>query len=113
MDKDRPKNNHHIDGYGIPDFVAALEMLDIEEVTVENEIFSVFPNPSNGNVKVTFKEGVDGSEMTVYDNIGRMIVNTMNVNELEAVLNNLGSGVYTVSVISEFGSQTLKLVVAK
>ena len=101
------------DGYGIPDFVAALEMLDIEEVTVENEIFSVFPNPSNGNVKVTFKEGVDRSEMTVYDNIGRMIVNTMNVNELEAALNNLGSGVYTVSVISEFGSQTLKLVVAK
>ena len=101
------------DGYGIPDFVAALEMLDIEEVTVENEIFSVFPNPSNGNVKVTFKEGVDGYEMTVYDNIGRMIVNTMNVNELEAALNNLGSGVYTVSVISEFGSQTLKLVVAK
>ena len=100
-------------GYGIPDFVLALEILDIEEITVENEIFSVFPNPSNGNVKVTFKEGVDGSEMTVYDNIGRMIVNTMNVNELEAVLNNLGSGVYTVSVISEFGSQTLKLVVAK
>ena len=100
-------------GYGIPDFVLALEILDIEEITVENEIFSVFPNPSNGNVKVTFKEGVDGYEMTVYDNIGRMIVNTMNVNELEAALNNLGSGVYTVSVISEFGSQTLKLVVAK
>ena len=79
----------------------------------ENEIISVYPNPSKGNVKVQLKEGVDKSNMTVCDNIGRIIVNTMSVNELEATLNNLESGVYTVNVVSENGSQTIKVVLTK
>lgn len=106
-------NPNNYDGYGIPDFVAALEMLDVEDVMVENEIISVFPNPSNGNVKVQLKEGVDKSDMTVYDNIGRMIVNTMNINEVESVLNNLGAGIYQVRVETENGNQTLKVVLTR
>ena len=101
-------------GYGIPDFVAALNMLDaVEEVTGDNDIISVFPNPSKGAVNIAFKEGVDWTNMTVYDNIGRIIVNTMNINELESVLNNLSSGVYTVKVDSEVGSQAVKVVICK
>ena len=101
-------------GYGIPDFVAALGMLDVAEISAdENSIVNVFPNPSRGNVTVTLKEGYDRANMTVYDNIGRVIVNTINVNELEAVLNNLSSGVYTVNVVSENGSQTIKVVLTK
>ena len=37
----------------------------------------------------------------------------MNINELEAVLNNLNSGIYTVNVVSENGSQTIKVVLTK
>ena len=107
-------NPNSYDGYGIPDFVAALGMLDVAEISAEdNNIVSVFPNPSKGNVNVTLKEGYDRANMTVYDNIGRVIVNTINTNELEAVLNNLSSGVYTVNVVSENGSQTLKVVLTK
>ena len=107
-------NPNNYDGYGIPDFVAALNMLDaVEEVMGENEIISVFPNPSKGVVRVALKDGGDRTDMTVYDNIGRIIVNTMSVNELESVLNNLSSGVYTVKVNSEQGSQTVKVVICK
>ena len=107
-------NPDSYNGYGIPNFVTALGMLDIKDVEFDdNEILSVFPNPSKGDVKVQLKDGVDKSEMTVYDNIGRIIVNTMNVNELEATLNNLGSGIYTVKVDSESGSQTLKVVLTR
>ena len=107
-------NPDSYNGYGIPDFVMALTLLDaVEEVEIENEIISVFPNPSKGAVNIAFKEGVDWTNMTVYDNIGRIIVNTMNINELESVLNNLSSGVYTVKVDSEVGSQTVKVVVCK
>ncbi|MBR4137222.1 MAG: S8 family peptidase [Bacteroidales bacterium] len=114
MAGDNANNPNSYDGYGIPDFVMALQILDVEEVVIgENEIVSVYPNPSKGNVNVTLKEGVDRVNMTVYDNIGRMIVNTMNVNELEIALNNLNSGIYTVSVVSENGSQTLKVVITK
>ena len=106
-------NNYN--GYGIPDFKAAYDMLvsGVGEVMAENEIISVFPNPSNGNVKVTIKEGYDKTNMTVYDNIGRVVANTSNINELETVLNNLDSGVYSVNVISENGSQTIKVVLTK
>ena len=107
-------NPNSYDGYGIPDFVAALGMLDVAEISAEdNNIVSVFPNPSKGNVNVTLKEGYDRANMTVYDNIGRMIINTVNTNELEAALNNLSSGIYTVNVVSENGSQTLKVVLTK
>lgn len=106
-------NNYN--GYGIPDFKAAYDMLvsGVGEVMAENEIISVFPNPSNGNVKVTIKEGYDKTNMTVYDNIGRVVANTSNINELETVLNNLDSGVYSVNVISENGSHTIKVVLTK
>lgn len=106
-------NNYN--GYGIPDFKAAYDILvsGVGEVMAENEIISVFPNPSNGNVKVTIKEGYDKTNMTVYDNIGRVVANTSNINELETVLNNLDSGVYSVNVISENGSQTIKVVLTK
>ena len=110
---DNANNPNSYDGYGIPDFVAALGMLDVEEVMAENEIISVFPNPGKGNVTVTLKEGYDRANMTVYDNIGRIIINTVNTNELEAALNNLSSGIYTVNVVSESGSQTIKVVLTK
>ena len=100
-------------GYGIPDFVLALEILDIEEITVENEIFSVFPNPAKGNVKVTVKDGINMININVYDVTGRELVNTNNINVLESTLNNLNSGVYTVNMVSDSGSQTVKLVVTK
>lgn len=107
-------NPDNYNGYGIPDFVAALGMLDVTEISADdNSIVSVFPNPSRGNVTVTLKEGIDRANMTVYDNIGRIIINTVNTNELEAALNNLSSGVYTVNVVSENGSQTIKVVLTK
>ena len=111
---DHANNPDNYYGYGIPNFVEALEILNVEEILMgENEILSVFPNPSRGKVIVTLKDGYDGANMTVYDNIGRIIINTVNTNELEAALNNLSSGVYTVNVVSENGSQTLKVVLTK
>ena len=111
---DHANNPDNYYGYGIPNFVEALEILNVEEVLMgENEILSVFPNPSRGKVNVTLKDGYDGANMTVYDNIGRIIINTVNTNELEAALNDLSSGVYTVNVVSENGSQTLKVVLTK
>ena len=111
---DHANNPDNYYGYGIPNFVEALEILNVEEVLMgENEILSVFPNPSRGKVNVTLKDGYDGANMTVYDNIGRIIINTINTNELEAALNDLSSGVYTVNVVSENSSQTLKVVLTK
>ena len=38
---------------------------------------------------------------------------TMNINEVESVLNNLGAGIYQVRVETENGNQTLKVVLTR
>lgn len=105
-------------GYGIPDFVAALNMLDVvEEVSMgDNEIFSLYPNPGKGNFRVAFKDGQyedNGFNGLVYGMTGQVLCNTNNINELEAVLNGLNSGVYQVKIDTEKGSQTVKMVICK
>lgn len=108
-------NPDNYNGYGIPNCVMALELIDnVNELSLgENEIISVYPNPAKGNVRILVKEGIHVNNMTLYDITGRTLFNTMNVNEMETVLNTMGSGVYTINMVSESGSQTLKVVLTK
>lgn len=104
-------------GYGIPDFSQALELLKVEEHSVAaNEIINVYPNPSQGEVKVALKGGAK-ADVTVYDITGRQLYtytfNGLNHTTLENYLNTLGTGVYFINAVSELGSQTVKLVVTK
>ena len=104
-------------GYGIPDFSQALELLKVEEHSVAaNEIINVYPNPSQGEVKVSLKEGAK-ADVTVYDITGRQLYtytfNGLNHTTLENYLNTFGTGVYFINAVSELGSQTVKLVVTK
>lgn len=110
---DRTNNPDNYYGYGIPDMTLALELLDVEEVMLqENELINIYPNPSKGNVHVAFNENtVTG--VTVYDMVGKTVFSTMNVNELESSINNLGAGIYYVKAESAKGSQTLKVVVTE
>ena len=112
---DNPDNYY---GYGIPDFVAALNMIDdVEEVSMgENEIFSVYPNPGKGNFRVILNDGIDRINRidgTIYGITGQVLCNTNNINELESVLNSLSSGIYQVKIDTEKGSQTMKVVLTK
>ena len=107
-------NPNNYDGYGIPDFLAALNLLNaVEELELDDEIISVFPNPSKGKVKVAIFDGITIYGITVYGITGSVLVNTNNINELETTLNNLSSGIYTVKVDAEKGNQTVKVVICK
>ena len=111
---DNPDNRY---GYGIPDFSQALELLHVTEVSAQsNELINVYPNPSQGEVHVTLKEGAK-ADVTVFDFMGRQRYtygfNGLNHTTLENYLNTLESGVYFIQAVSELGNQTLKLVVTK
>ena len=111
---DNPDNKY---GYGIPDFSQALELLHVEETaTQSNEIINVYPNPTQGEMRVVLNEGAK-AELTVFDFMGRQlytyIFNGLNHTTLEAYLNTLDSGIYFIKAVSELGNQTLKLVVTK
>ena len=104
-------------GYGIPDFSQALEVLHVEEVLAQKkELVNIYPNPSQGEVHVTLKEGVK-AEVTVFDFMGHKLYtysfNGLNHTTLEKYLNTLDSGIYFINAVSELGNQTLKVVVTK
>ena len=105
-------------GYGIPDFSQALEMLNVEEPweNMSEQIISVYPNPSHGEVHVILNGGAK-AELTVFDITGRCLYNYsfngLNHTTLEHYLNTLNEGVYFIHAVSEAGSLTQKLVVTK
>ena len=114
---DRAENPDNKYGYGIPDFAQALEVLHVEEQPVQKkELINVYPNPSQGEIHVTLKEGAK-AEVTVFDNMGHKLYtysfNGLNHTTLENYLNTLDSGIYFINAVSEWGNQTLKLVMTK
>ena len=114
---DRANNPDNSYGYGIPNLAAAFEALHVEDTfTPQNEIISVFPNPSQGEVRIHMKEGYH-AELTVYDIMGRQLksyhFNGLNHTTFEHFLNGLSNGLYVIKADSELGSQTVKLIIAK
>ena len=104
-------------GYGIPNLGMAMEALHVEENNLQaSEIINVYPNPANGNVRVTLKEG-HKADVKVYDFTGRLLYtysfNGLNHTTLENFLNTLDSGVYFINAISDEGNQTIKVVMTR
>ena len=105
-------------GFGIPDFSQAMELLSVEEPigNTPAHIITVYPNPSNGEVRVVLND-LHKAELTVYDFMGHKLYsysfNGLNHTSLEGYLNNLNSGVYFINAMSESGSETMKLVITK
>jgi subtilisin family serine protease len=104
-------------GYGIPNFEQAMLMLHVEDTSApSNEIIKVFPNPSSGQVHIQLEDGYQ-AEIGIYDLMGRKMMgyhfNGLNHTTLETYLNQLKNGVYFINAVSDRGSQTLKLVMAR
>ncbi len=75
--------------------------------------FTVFPNPSNGNTKVSITDISDPTDVQLIDNTGRMLktVSLNNTNTIE--FNNLNNGTYIIRIINKNSgeSSTKKLSV--
>lgn len=102
-------------GYGIPDFMDALNTLFLEENSdfVINSVISVYPNPSNGVVDV--RQEIDGkADVKVYSQIGKLLYNNTitndNNNGLDAFLSNLNEGMYFINVIGCEKNITTKFI---
>lgn len=107
-----PNNDY---GYGIPDFMLALQSLSVDENagSVINPMVSVFPNPSDGNVNITLN--FDGKfDVKIYDQMGKLLyhndVDKGNEVSLSAFVSNLNAGLYFINVNGNENSQTLKVV---
>lgn len=70
--------------------------------------FSVFPNPASGNVSVTFQNGLELEELTLYNNLGQLIrsmkTETLNVTDL-------AQGVYFLQAVTNKGKAIKRIIV--
>ena len=92
-------------------------MLHVEDTSApQNNILTVFPNPSDGEVHIRLNE-VNIAELSVYDVMGRQLktyhFNGLNHTTFERYLNDLSNGVYFIKADAEQGSQTVKLIVTR
>ena len=109
----RTPDNYY--GYGIPDFMEALNALFLEENSdfVINSAISVYPNPSNGQVNVKLE--IDGKAyVNVYNQIGKLLYSNVitrdDNNGLDTFLSDLNEGMYFINVIGDEKNITSKFV---
>lgn len=106
-------NNEY--GYGIPDFEKALDMLNLENCDIlgEKNLFSVYPNPSNGVVEFALNYDIKVT-VQVYDMLGKMIYmfdnHNSDIDELNSFLSNLEEGVYMIKALGDGNIFTTKLI---
>ena len=106
-------NNEY--GYGIPDFEKALGILNLEDCDIfdKKSLFSLFPNPSDGVVKLSLNYDGDVS-VQVMGIMGEMIYSFDNhdgmLDEVSSCLSCLGRGTYLIRIIAGEFCQTSKLI---
>jgi photosystem II stability/assembly factor-like uncharacterized protein len=87
------------EGVVLDDFIIEGSTLNLEE-NIQNNI-NLYPNPSNGNLTVTWKPTSEASNIKIYNLLGRLILN-QNINEGQQRLNlNMtkeASGIYFIKL---------------
>ncbi len=86
--------------------------LSVDDISVDNN-FSVFPNPSNGTVKIKTTRDFGKSTVTVYDVNGRL-VHSKQMNLTGTVplnLNNLKAGLYIMKIQGDNFAYSNKLII--
>jgi hypothetical protein len=95
-----------------------LKMVDLDNAFRYSEIrtvkgtstandFTIFPNPSTGNAKVTISDISEPTDVQLIDNSGRILkVVSMN-NSNTADFNNIQKGMYMIRIINKTSGETL------
>lgn len=78
---------------------------DLEYVGIEdyqNQSFTVYPNPSNGNVTLDLRSGLDILEVSVINNLGQRLFTSQyggsRLSKVELQLDNLPKGIHLIQI---------------
>ena len=91
-----------------PEFVNDQFILNVEENKAE---VSLFPNPTNGNVKIMAKAM---QHITVVSTLGQVVYDAdVNADELDLNMARFNAGVYVVRIVTETGTTTQRVTVVR
>ncbi|TDE06879.1 endonuclease [Flavobacterium sandaracinum] len=83
--------------------------LNVNEL--ETNSFNIYPNPSNGNVKLNLENSNEKYSVQVFSVLGQKVFEKEYTNSSSATINNLQKGVYLVKITTDTKSVTKKLIV--
>jgi endonuclease I len=73
--------------------------------------FTIYPNPSNGNIKINFNDSTDKHQVQIFSILGQKVFDKEYSNSSTAVINSIKTGVYIVKITKNNKSETKKLIV--
>lgn len=90
---------------------------NISSLSLPNETLqgiTIYPNPTDGMFNVSFNNPEEClKQITVVDHLGSVVVNIENPDDNTIDMNNLGSGLYIVKIISDKGNVYFDKVIKK
>jgi serine protease AprX len=99
-------------GYGLPDFVEAMNILGIEDQLTNQQTLMVVPNPFTNDFKI-IKENLSATaEWKIFNLQGQLILSGLvdkNQSEINIALNNQPSGLYIFQLTQNGKFEQIKL----
>ena len=86
--------------------LATLSTVDLEESKV-----TIYPNPSNGSVKINFENANENYDVQIFSVLGQKVFEKSFREIPSAAINNLQKGIYFVKITNNSQSVTKKLIV--
>lgn len=107
---DRFANPNNDYGYGIPDFQLAYNNALLSTATFSKSGYTIYPNPAQNQITITFNEVISNAEITFYNNLGQLVLQKVITNNQTITLDNLNSGIYIYKITFDNLTTTGKLV---
>lgn len=91
--------------------IGSHSLATLSNVDFDANEFNIYPNPSNGNVKINFENSNEKYSVQVFSVLGQKVFEKEYINSSSAAINNLQKGVYLVKITNDNKSVTKKLIV--
>ncbi len=93
------------------DGLGAHSISNLSNPDFEKNVFTLYPNPSNGDVKINFENANEKHNVQVFSLLGQKVFEKDFNNTNTGSINNLSTGVYLLKVSTEGTAVTKKLIV--
>lgn len=79
--------------------------------TFSEDGFKIYPNPSNGNFNIAFKESIGNYTVEIYSTVGQKVYELKDSDKQNIEVSNLQAGIYLVKVTKDFKTIVKKIVI--
>ncbi len=93
------------------DGIGSHSITTLSNIDFESTEFTIYPNPSNGSVKINFENTNENYIVQVFSILGQKVFEKTYNNSSSLAINNLQKGVYFIKITNNSQSFTKKLIV--